>query len=70
MNNISQILQFFSIAAGFAHMVNLYSHNSLKQTVGLKQGCRVLHGFLLAALNLQELSLEQSISWIATFLFF
>lgn len=72
MNNISQILQFFSTAAGFAHIVDLYSQNSLKQTVGLKQGCRILHGFLFAALIiiLREFSLKHSISCIATFLFF
>lgn len=34
MNNISKILQFFSTAAGCAHIVDLYSQNSLKQTVG------------------------------------
>jgi len=43
------------------------------QTVGLKEGCKTLHGFLIAALIiifLQKPSLEQSISCIATFLLF
>lgn len=62
MKSNSQILQFFSVAAGFAHARKLYSWSSLMQTVGLKEGGRMLHEFLLAALIiiLREASLGQS----------
>lgn len=60
MKSNSWILQFFSIAAGLVR--KLYSQSSLMQTAGLKEDCRILHAFLLAALItiLQETSLGQS----------